>query len=107
MLVGAAIRPFVGHGSVGFACPLFTSTGIPCPLCGMTTSVTATAQLEIGDALAANPAGVVAVVVAVVLLVAWRVRTVALPVWLVPAALAAMWVFELVRFGIMRMPGAT
>jgi hypothetical protein len=53
--------------------------------------------------VAANPAGVVAVVLAVVLLVT-RPQSVPLPpVPVVLAALAAMWMFELARFGI--LPG--
>jgi hypothetical protein len=69
----------------------------------MTTSVTAVARLQIGDALAANPAGVVAVVAAVAVLVFRHRRSIALPVWLIPTALALMWVFELQRFGVVRI----
>jgi hypothetical protein len=84
----------------GLPCPLRTLTGVPCPLCGMQTSVKATLAGHLGEAVAANPAGVVAVVVAVVLLVA-RPATVRLPPALVLSGLAAMWVFELVRFGLL------
>ena len=68
------------------------------PLCGMTTSVEATVHLQIDDALAANPMGVLAVVVAILLLVR---RPATVPVWLpgILAALAAMWAFQLHRFG--------
>jgi len=87
----------------GIPCPLRTITGVPCPLCGMQTSVKATLAGDLGRAAAANPAGLVVVLVAVVLLVA-RPATVRLPPPpVVVAAMAAMWVFELVRFGI--LPG--
>jgi hypothetical protein len=87
----------------GLPCPLRTITGVPCPLCGMQTSVKATLGGHLGRAVAANPVGVVAVLVAVVLLVA-RPATIRVPPRpVVITALAAMWVFELVRFGF--LPG--
>lgn len=97
MLAIAAILPLI-PGSPGLPCPLRALTGIPCPLCGMTTSVVATVHLRFGDALAANPAGVLAVVVAIVLLIR---RPATVPVWLpaILGVLAAMWAFQLHRFG--------
>jgi len=99
MLGAAAVRPLVG--SPGLPCPLRSLTGIPCPFCGMTTSVTAAVQLDIGAALAANPMGVVAVVLAVLLLVRRRWERVTVPVVLLPVALVAMWLFELQRFDVL------
>ena len=87
----------------GLPCPLRTVTGVPCPLCGMTTSVKATLAGDLGRAVAANPAGVVAVLVAVVLLVTRPASIRLPPVPVVTTMLAAMWVFELARFGI--LPG--
>jgi hypothetical protein len=97
MLVGAAVRAAMQH-PVGIPCPLRTLTGVPCPLCGMTTSVTAVARLRLGEAVAANPAGILAVVAAVAVFVGWRRRTVIVPAWLIPLTLALMWLFELWRF---------
>ena len=99
MLAAAAVLPLV-PGGFGLPCPLRALTGVPCPLCGMTTSVTATTHLRLGEAVAANPAGVLAVAVAVALLLVRPRGVVALPRWLVPAALASMWVHQLVRFSI-------
>ncbi|MBV8160152.1 MAG: hypothetical protein JO265_04440 [Acidimicrobiia bacterium] len=64
----------------------------------MTTSVEATVHLHLGDAFAAAPAGILAVVVALVLLVRppQRIRV---PWELVYVGLAAMWAFQLHRFG--------
>jgi len=97
MLAAAAVLPAL-PGHPGIACPLRALTGVPCPLCGMTTSVEDTVHVHLRDALAANPAGVVAVVVALALLVVRpaRLRVPALGAY---AALAAMWGFELHRFG--------
>ena len=87
----------------GLPCPLRAITGVPCPLCGMTTSVKSTLAGHLGDAVAANPAGVVAVAVALVLLAVRPERIVIPPLPAVVAAVAAVWCFELARFGV--LPG--
>ena len=88
---------------VGLPCPLRAITGVPCPLCGMTTSVKSTLAGHLGDAVAANPAGVLAVVVAVLLLAVRPERIPVPPLPVVVAAVTVMWVFELARFGV--LPG--
>lgn len=98
LAAGLALPLLPGHA--GLPCPLRALTGIPCPLCGMTTSVERTLRLHLGDALAANPAGVAAVAVAVALLVL-RPRRIHVPAAVVPMALALMWLFELHRFSIL------
>jgi hypothetical protein len=98
LAVGAARG--LAHSSLGLPCPLRAMTGIPCPLCGMTTSVSAAASGHLATALMANPAGLLAVVVALALLAFPRWKTVDLPGWLLPAALLLMWVWELFRFNV-------
>lgn len=98
MLALGMVLPLL-PGEPGVACPLRTLTGVPCPLCGMTTSVEATVRLDLLDALAANPAGPLAVLVGLLALVGPPAR-VRVPVLVVAAALAAMWTFELVRFSV-------
>jgi Protein of unknown function (DUF2752) len=98
MLGCAALRPLV-PGEPGLACPLRTLTGVPCPLCGMTTSVTAAVQLDLAGAIAANPAGLVAVVSALIVLLRPRARL-AVPAIVLYSGLAAMWIWELHRFSI-------
>jgi hypothetical protein len=100
MLAGAVLLPIL-PGPNGVPCPLRSLTGVPCPLCGMTTSVTAAMHLHPLQAVAANPAGVLAVVVAVVLLVARNRRTAQVPVWALPVALLLMELWELARFGLL------
>jgi hypothetical protein len=100
MLALGAARGFA-HSSLGLPCPLRSLTGIPCPLCGMTTSVSAAASGHFATAFLANPAGLLAVVVAATLLVVPRWRSVDLPGWLLPAALLFMWVWELFRFDVL------
>ena len=97
MLAAAAVLPAL-PGNPGLPCPLRTMTGVPCPFCGMTTSVEATVHLSIGDALAANPAGIALVIFAIVLLVL-RPKSIPVPLTLAGTALGLMWVFELQRFG--------
>jgi hypothetical protein len=64
----------------------------------MTTSVEATVHLRLVDALAATPAGIIAVALAVFLLVK-RPNTIRVPWPIVYGALALMWAFQLFRFG--------
>jgi len=97
MLAAAAVLPVL-PGSPGLPCPLRSFTGVPCPFCGMTTSVEATVHLHLGDAVAANPAGILLVVVAIVLLIL-RPRSIPVPTTIAVVLVGLMWVFELQRFG--------
>lgn len=99
LLLGAAAVVPVLPGHDELTCPLRAVTGVPCPLCGMTTSVTNTVRLDLHEAVAANPAGVFAIVAAILLLTL-RPRRLALPAAVIPVSLAAMWVWQLVRFSI-------
>ena len=99
MLFLAVTLPFV-PGYPGMPCVLRTFTGIPCPFCGMSTSVKETVRLQLRAAWDANPAGIAAVLAAAVLIV-FRPRRLRLPALLVPTVLAAMWAFQLVRFSIL------
>lgn len=83
-----------------FACPLRTVTGVPCPLCGMTTSVTETARFDLDAALAATPAGVAAVAVAFAILLA-RPRRLSIPAPLPYVVLGCMWLYQLYRFSFL------
>jgi hypothetical protein len=65
----------------------------------MTTSVTETVELHLRDAAAANPAGVGLIVFAIALLLGHGRRFSVRP-GLVYFALAATWVWELNRFGV-------
>lgn len=98
MLLAAAVVLPMLPGHPGIACPLRALTGVPCPLCGLTTSVVDSAHGDVHGALSANPAGLAAVVLAIVLLMA-RPTGVVVP-WIVAfAGIAGMWLFELHRFG--------
>jgi Protein of unknown function (DUF2752) len=98
LAAGLALPVLPGHPS--FHCPLRTLTGLPCPLCGLSTSVEQTVRLHLGDAVAANPLGVLLVLAAFALLVVRPARLV-LPKASVPAVLAASWLFELHRFSFL------
>ncbi len=100
MLGATALAPLL-PGPDGLPCPLRSLTGVPCPLCGMTTSVTAVVHLDPVAAVAANPAGVIAVLVALGLLLFRGRREASIPVWILPAALALMWIWQLARFDIL------
>jgi hypothetical protein len=95
---GVALPLFPVH--LPFACPLRASTGVPCPLCGMTTSVTETVRLDLGAAVAATPAGVAAVSAALVVLLV-RPRRVSIPAPLPYVVLGCMWLYQLYRFSFL------
>ena len=97
LALGLVLPALPGHHH-GFPCPLRTLTGVPCPLCGMSTSVEDTVHAHLGAAAAANPVGILFVAIAAALLV---VRPSKLVVSRLAAGgtMLAMWVFELHRFG--------
>jgi hypothetical protein len=99
MLAAGTVLPFL-PGHAGLPCPFRALTGVPCPMCGMTTSVEATLHGHPGSALAANPAGPVLVLCAVTILLRRPRRLLHAPLGLVIFLFAAMWLFELNRFHI-------
>ena len=102
MLGAAAVRPLVG--SPGLPCILRAATGIPCPLCGMTTSVTETVWLDVPTAASAAPMGVALTLAAVALVLSGGRLAggrLAVPAVVLPVLLAAMWVFQLFRFDVL------
>jgi hypothetical protein len=99
MLAAGVLFPFL-PGHAGLPCPLRTLTGVPCPMCGMTSSVEATLHGHPVAALAANPAGPALVLCAAALLIRRPKRLLHVPLGLVISLFAAMWLFELNRFHV-------
>jgi hypothetical protein len=101
-----------GHG-LWLPCPLRTLTGIPCPLCGMTTAATGLASGDLGAAMAANPFVLVLAGFTLVMGVVMAARALGwLPgaaqwpatrrrqsYWVAAVLAAASWAFQLHRFG--------
>lgn len=79
-------------------CPLRRVTGVPCPFCGATRSVGAAIQGDLGASLALNPVGILVVVTAIVLVVAWRRRRVVIPTWAVVTFFALLWAYQLFKY---------
>jgi len=99
MLGAAALLPLL-PAHAGLFCPLRTLTGIPCPLCGMTTSVEATVHGHLVAALQANPAGPFAVLAAIALIVRRPRNDIRMPTTVVLGILLGLWLFELQRFSL-------
>lgn len=98
MLAAAAVWPLLPvHPPL--ACPLRTTTGIPCPFCGMTRAVTAAVRGDLAASLRYNPAGIVLVVLAVALVAGWVMGRlpprITLPRWLLPVAFGLLWAWNL------------
>ena len=85
-------------GNPGLPCPLRTLTGVPCPFCGMTTSVEAVLRGDAHGAISANPFGLAAVAVAMALLLRPRWQRFSLPTLVLLAGVATSWLFELHRY---------
>lgn len=98
LFVAGIALPVLGHP--GTACPLRTLTGVPCPLCGASTSVEAALRGHLASAVKANPLGVIAIAIAVFVLAARRRYVWRLPLWSVAAVLGAAWIVELLRFNV-------
>ena len=84
----------------GLLCPMRATTGVPCPTCGMTTSVKACLNLDFAAAISASPAGIGALVFAAGLVVV-RPKRLVVPWVLLVAVLAFMWVWQLFRFSVL------
>jgi hypothetical protein len=93
-----AVLPHLPHNP-GVACPMRTLTGVPCPLCGMTTAVKAACTGHLRASVAANPFGVIALLTAIALLARPSVRSVRLPIAVLVGAAVTSWIWELRRFG--------
>ena len=79
-------------------CPLRTLTGIPCPLCGSTRGVIAAVHGDLGRAVTLNPASLLVLVLAVMLVIGWRVERVRIPVWIIVAVFAALWTYQMFKY---------
>ncbi|MET0920988.1 MAG: DUF2752 domain-containing protein [Acidimicrobiia bacterium] len=96
-LVAAASLPLLpGHDTV--TCPLRATTGVPCPLCGMTRGVGAVVRGDLAHAIALNPGSLLLVAVVIGVFFARRRPTVRMPAWVPITVLAAMWAFQLFKY---------
>ena len=112
---GAAVTYQAALGGEGLwlPCPLRTLTGIPCPLCGMTTAATGLASGDLGAAVAANPFALLLAGFTLVMAVLMVARALGLApaaaqwppsrrrqtLWVAAVLAVASWAFQLHRFG--------
>ncbi len=96
MLAVAAVWPRLPVPHVT-TCPLRLVTGVPCPFCGMTRGVVAAVHGDVIGSLVFNPGAVVLLALAVALLVAWRVRRVSIPVWVLVGWFGTLWAYQLFK----------
>jgi Protein of unknown function (DUF2752) len=98
-LLGCATARAALPGDPGVPCPLRELTGVPCPLCGLTTSATEIVELDVAAGIAANPGGLVLILLGLAILLGGGKRLV-VSSSLVYFGLAAMWLWELNRFAV-------
>lgn len=84
-------------GYPGVTCPLRAATGVPCPLCGLTTSLRALLALDPATSLALSPLGA-AVVGGGLVALRMRGRPLTLPRASIAATLGLSWIVQLLRF---------
>ncbi|GIU90755.1 MAG: hypothetical protein KatS3mg010_1854 [Acidimicrobiia bacterium] len=77
-------------------CPLRSTTGLPCPLCGMTRAVVAAVRGDLAGSLRFNPAGILVVLLALAIVVLGpHLRRLRPPIPAIAAALTLLWVYNL------------
>jgi hypothetical protein len=94
-LFGAAAAWAVSPVHPPLACPLRATTGVPCPMCGMTRACAAAVQGDLAASVRYNPIGIVLMLFAAVVVfrpkVLVRLRP---PVWAIIAVAGAMWLWN-------------
>ncbi len=98
-LAGGLVLAHLPAG-VGLPCPLRTLTGVPCPLCGVTTSVRDTLGGHLRAGLSAAPLGLVLIALAVAIALRLAPGKVNFFRPLLIVGVVAEWGFELHRFHI-------
>ena len=88
-------------GGWGVPCPLHATTGVPCPFCGLTTSVRDTLGGHVGAGVAAAPLGLAVIVVAVLGALGLGPARLRIPLVMLFVLVAAEWAFELYRFHVL------
>lgn len=112
-LLGVGAMLAYGSLRIPLICPLRLTTGVPCPLCGMTTGTTAFLRGDLRAAAAANPLSLL-LVPSVVFALGDRIRRLrsgrpevkvgprgrrAL-LWTGAIVTVGSWMFQLLRFGL-------
>ena len=85
---------------VGLPCPMRSLTGVPCPFCGVTTSVRDTFGGHVRAGLDAAPLGLVLIAAAFVVALRLGPAHVRFLRPILVAAVVAEWCFELLRFHV-------
>jgi hypothetical protein len=96
LALGAALPHLPGNP--GLPCPLRTVTGVPCPFCGLTTSVKAVMRADVARAAAANPVGILAVGLAFLVVLRPRRCNLRVPATVLLLGVGLSWVVQLHRF---------
>jgi Protein of unknown function (DUF2752) len=94
MVAAAAVWPLLPVHPP-FVCPLRSITGIPCPMCGMTRAVVAAVHGEVFASLRYNPAGILVLALALVLILRPQLPRARAPAWFLPVGAALLWTYNI------------
>ena len=98
-LAGGLVLAHLPAG-VGLPCPLRTLTGVPCPFCGLTTSVRDTLGGRVRSGLSVAPLGLILVIAAIAVILRLGPGNVRVLRPIVIVGLLAEWCFELFRYHV-------
>ena len=90
-LGAAAAWPLLPHPFL--PCPLRATTGVPCPLCGVTRAVVEAAHGHLAASLRYNPLGIVLVALALVFVLRPRPPG-RVPLWPLAVGVGLLWAYN-------------
>jgi Protein of unknown function (DUF2752) len=94
-MVGVAAVWKVSPVHPPLACPLRSTTGIPCPFCGMTRAVVAAVHGDVIGSLRFNPGGIFVLALAIYVIAKAKLPRNTFPLWSIWVVFGLLWVWNI------------